>query len=169
MRLLFYLGAAVAVAATALALTRAHAVHALLYFVVSVLSTAVIFSLLGAPFAAALQVIVFAGAIMVLFLFTVMLLDLKPGVRGMASSLSPPRVWVGPGILALLLLGELLWILRGSNPPGGDPIAPKEVGTVLYGPYLLGVELASLLLLAGLVGAYHLARPGPVREGGEDE
>jgi NADH-quinone oxidoreductase subunit J len=143
-------------------------VHGLLYFVVSVLATAVVFFLMGAPFAAALQIIVFAGAIMVLFLFVIMLLDLPPGLTGVASSLKPPRVWVGPGFLSLLLLGELLWMLMGSGSANGSPVGPKEVGTVLYGPYVLGVELASLLLLAGLVGAYHLARRGPVRRGGDD-
>ncbi|MGD8360871.1 MAG: NADH-quinone oxidoreductase subunit J [Gemmatimonadota bacterium] len=163
MTVLFYLAAAVSVVATALALTRAHAVHALLYFVVSVLSTAVIFFLLGAPFASALQAIVFAGAIMVLFVFVVMLLNLGPGARGTASELLAPGVWVGPGILAALLLGELLWVLLQPGPAAGVAVTPRAVGELLYGAYLVGVELASLLLLAGLVAAYHLARRGPVR------
>lgn len=165
MTVLFYFAAAVSVVATALALTRAHAIHALLYFVVSVLSTAVVFFLLGAPFAAALQAIVFAGAIMVLFVFVVMLLDLSPGARGMAPGLLKPGVWAGPGILALLLLGELLWVLLHPGSASGGAVNPREVGEALYGGYLVGVELASLLLLAGLVAAYHLARRGPVRRG----
>lgn len=163
MSALFYLAAAVSVLATALALTRAHAVHALLYFVVSVLSTAVVFFLLGAPFAAALQAIVFAGAIMVLFVFVVMLLDLSPGARGTAPGLLAPGAWAGPGILALLLLGELLWVMAQPGPVTAVAVTPREMGEALYGGYLVGVELASLLLLAGLVAAYHLARRGPVR------
>ena len=166
MTVLFYLAAAVGVVATALALTRAHAIHALLYFVVSLFATAVIFFLLGAPFAAALEVIVYAGAIMVLFVFVVMLLDLGPGGEGGEPSLRRPGAWVGPGVLTLLLLAELVVIVGGSDATDGTAVGPREVGETLFGPYLVGVELASLLLLAGLVGAYHLARRVP---DGEEE
>jgi NADH-quinone oxidoreductase subunit J len=166
MTVLFYLAAAVGVVATALALTRAHAVHALLYFVVSLFATAVIFFLMGAPFAAALEVIVYAGAIMVLFVFVVMLLDLGPGAEGAEPSLRRPGAWVGPGVLTLLLLAELVVVVGGAGATKGTAVGPREVGETLFGPYLVGVELASLLLLAGLVGAYHLARRVP---DGEEE
>ncbi len=166
MTTLFYLAAGVSLVATAMALTRAHAIHALLYFVVSVFSTAVIFFLLGAPFAAALEVIIYAGAIMVLFVFVVMLLNLAPGLSGSGVSLRAPRVWAGPALLSLLLLAEMVWVLVQPVSGLGTAVEPRVTGGVLFGSYLVGVELASLLLLAGLVAAYHLARRGPVRKGG---
>ena len=71
----FYLSAAVAVAATLMVVTRASAVHALLYLIVSLLAVAVVFFVLGAPFVAALEVIIYAGAVMVLFVFVIMMLN----------------------------------------------------------------------------------------------
>jgi hypothetical protein len=72
---------------------------------------------------------------------------------------SQPRAWLGPGFLAAILLLELLSVLaHGGAQTSAAEIGPKEVGRSLFGPYVLGVELASLILLSGLVGAYHLAR-----------
>ncbi|MDX1631149.1 MAG: NADH-quinone oxidoreductase subunit J [Thermoanaerobaculia bacterium] len=157
---LFYLAAAVAVASTLLVITGKNAVHALLYFVVSLFAVALIFFLLGAPFVAALEVIVYAGAIMVLFVFVVMLLNQGPEAADREWEWMPPRIFVGPSILAVLLLAELLFLLWGDPTmlPGDLVVEPREVGATLLGPYLLAVELASILLLAGLVGAYHLGR-----------
>ena len=76
MNLVFYISALVAVIATTMVITRLNAVHALLYLIVSLLSVALIFFVLGAPFVAALEVIVYAGAIMVLFVFVIMMLNL---------------------------------------------------------------------------------------------
>ena len=73
---MFYVAGAVAILSTALMITRLHAVHALLYLIVSLLAVSVVFYTLGAPFIAALEVIIYAGAIMVLFVFVVMLLNL---------------------------------------------------------------------------------------------
>jgi NADH-quinone oxidoreductase subunit J len=69
-------------------------------------------------------------------------------------------MWIGPVILALILAGELFYILiqPGGQPALGGVVGPKQVGIVLFGPYLIGVELAALLLLAGMVGAYHLGQ-----------
>ncbi len=74
--ILFYITAALAVLATILVITRANAVHSLLYLIISLLAVAVIFFLLGAPFVAVLEVIIYAGAIMVLFVFVIMMLNL---------------------------------------------------------------------------------------------
>jgi NADH-quinone oxidoreductase subunit J len=129
------------------------------YLIVSLLSVAVIFFLLGAPFAAALEIVIYAGAIMVLFLFVVMMLNL--GRSGVAQEYRwlAPGMWVGPGILSSILLALLMFVVAGSPAiTSGAAVAPKEVGIVLFGPYLLAVELASILLLAALVGAYHLGR-----------
>jgi NADH-quinone oxidoreductase subunit J len=160
MNTVFYIAAAVALISTMMVITRLNAIHALLYLIVSLLAVAVIFFTLGAVFAAALEVIIYAGAIMVLFVFVVMLLNLGPSATAQESQWLSLRAWIGPAILALVLVGELAFIIaRGSlRAPAAGAVEPKQVGIALYGPYLLGVELASLLLLAGMVGAYHLGR-----------
>ncbi len=159
---LFYLAAAVAVLATLLALTRLEPVHALLYLIVSLLAVAVVFGLLGAPFVAALEVIVYAGAIMVLFIFVVMLLNLGPRTTEAERAWLRPQTWIGPAILAAILVIEVAVMLARSArlTSAGAVVGPKAVGLALYGPYLLALELASFLLLAGVVGAYHLGRRG---------
>jgi len=160
MNAVFYIAAAVAVISTAMVITRLNAIHALLYLIVSLLAVAVIFFTLGAPFAAALEVIIYAGAIMVLFIFAIMLLNLGPRTVAQESQWLNPRTWIGPSILALILIGELAFIIArgGGQTRVAGVVAPQQVGVALFGPYMLGVEMASLLLLAGLVGAYHLGR-----------
>ena len=160
MNVFFYIAAAVAVASTAMVVTRLNAIHALLYFIVSLFAVALIFFLLGAPFIAALEVIIYAGAIMVLFIFVVMLLNLGKEAEDQEREWLTPGMWAGPTILATVLLMELGYVLArgGGARSTAGVVSPKEVGKVLFGPYLLGVELASMLLLAGLVGAYHLGR-----------
>jgi NADH-quinone oxidoreductase subunit J len=158
MTIAFYIAAAIAIGATLAAVVKQNAVHALLYLIVSFLSVGVIFYLLGAPFLAALEIIIYAGAIIVLFLFVVMLLNLGPGSQD--SHWSRPAVWVGPVVLAALLLVLVVAVLiQGTGHPlAGERVGPKAVGLALFGPYLLAVQLAGLLLLGGLVGATHLRR-----------
>ena len=160
MNTLFYLSGAVAVVATVMVIISLNAVHALLYLIVSLLSVALIFFTVGAPFAAALEVIIYAGAIMVLFVFVIMMLNLGPQTARTERQWLNLRAWWGPGLLALVLFLELIYLLggRGEALVAAAGVGPKEVGITLFGPYLLGVELASFLLLAGLVGAYHLGR-----------
>ncbi len=167
MSALLHVAAAVAVVSTVMVVTRRDAVHALLYLVVSLLAVALVFFALGAPFVAALEVIVYAGAIMVLFLFVVMMLNLGKAAAVQEALWLPRRIWAGPAILSFVLLAELALVLArgGAAAPAGPALAgPKEVGIVLYGPYRGGVELASMLLLAGLAGAWHLGRRGPAPE-----
>ena len=160
MALLFYLAGTLAVLATLLAITRRHAVHALLYLIVSLLAVAIDFYTLGAPFVAVLEIMIYAGAIMVLFVFVVMMLNLADHAMEVERSWLTPKNWLGPALLALVLLGELAYCtvaFRGS-PSFVNTVGPKQVGVSLFGGYWIGVELASLLLMAGLVGAYHLGR-----------
>ncbi|MCU1225225.1 MAG: nuoJ [Edaphobacter sp.] len=163
---LFYLAGVVAVIATLLAITQRHAVHALLYLVVSLLAAAVVFYVLGAPFVAALEIMIYAGAIMVLFVFVVMMLNVAEHAMEVERAWLRPRNWAGPSLLALILLGELAYCTATSGvaPSPAGAVSPKQVGVALYGTYWIGVELASLLLMAGLVGAFHLGRPAIKRE-----
>ncbi len=157
----FYLTSAVTIAAMIMVITRINPVHAMLYLVVSSISMAMIFFILGAPFAAALEILVYAGAILVLFVFAIMMLNLGDESIEQERSLLTPGIWMGPSILSLILLGVLVSIILKEQPqsPAITSISPKEVGTALYGPYLFAVELGSMLLMAGLIGAYHLGRP----------
>jgi len=156
---LFYVAGAVSLVSTIIVVTRTNASHALIYLIVSLLAIAVIFYLLGAPFAAALEVVIYAGAIMVLFLFVVMMLNLGQSSVDRERGWLDPYAWIGPGILTFILLLEMGYLLLGTGvATSGTPVPPKAVGIALYGPYLLAVELASVLLLAALVGAYHLGR-----------
>lgn len=174
----FFVAAAVAVAATLFAITRLNAVHALLNLIVGILALAVIFYLLGAPFAAALEVIIYAGAIVVLLLFVVMMLNLGRQSVDQERSLMRLRVWVVPVLLAIVLLVELITLVSGRSATTQAAIVqPAEVGSTLFGPYLIGVEIASFLLIAGIIGAFHLGRrigasakeAARTRGAGEDE
>jgi NADH-quinone oxidoreductase subunit J len=151
----------IAIAATAMVITRARPVHALLYMVVALLALACLFDSLGAPFAAMLDVIVYAGAIMVLFVFVVMMINLGQPDETRERSWITPSNWFGPSVLAALLLTTLIFALGHGDAPTGPNITevgPTAVGMSLFGPYMLTVELASFLLLAGLVSAFHIGR-----------
>ena len=156
----FFVAAAAAVISTAFVITGTNPVHALLNLIVSLLAVAMIFFMIGAPFAGALEVIVYAGAIMVLFVFVVMMLNLGEAVVEQERRWLKWSVWVWPFALSLMLFAALTSVLnlQQTRPAGTTVIDAKQVGIALYGPYLLAVELASMLLLAALVAAYHLGR-----------
>lgn len=160
MLIAFYIASAIAVLSTIIAITRRHAVHALLYLIVSLLAVAVDFYVLGAPFLAALELIIYAGAIMVLFLFIVMMLNIGEHATEVETTWLRPGVWAWPSVLAAILAGELIFVVVHAARPAGamHVVTAKEIGISLFGPYAIGVELASLLLTSGLVGAYHLGR-----------
>ena len=159
MMMLFYSAAAIAVIATLAVISSANVVHALVYLIISLLSVAVIFFVLGAPFAAMLEAIVYAGAIMVLFLFVMMMLNLGQATEDEEKAWMKPKLWIAPGLLTAVLFIQLASVLLTQE----LAMAPVEVGVLeisllLFGPWLLAVELASMLLLAGLIAAYHLAK-----------
>ena len=156
---LFYIAATVSLVSTVLAVTRYNAAHALIYLIISLLASAIIFFLVGAPFAAVLEVVIYAGAIMVLFVFVIMMLNLGASGDVAEHVLLRPGMWIFPSILCLVLFAEVIYVLQGSEHMlDGTVVGPKAVGLELFGPYVLAVEIASMLLLAGLVGAYHLGR-----------
>ena len=161
MNIVFYISAIVSAISTVMVITRSNAVHALLYLIVSLLAVALIFFSIGAPFVAALEVIIYAGAIMVLFVFVIMMLNLGAQAAKQESQWLRPGIWIGPSVLTTILAAELIYLLTSqrSTLSAAGLVGPKQVGIALFGPYVLGVELASMLLLAGLIGAYHLGRP----------
>ncbi|KAB0671297.1 NADH-quinone oxidoreductase subunit J [Oryzomonas sagensis] len=177
-QIIFYILAGVAVIGTILAITEKHPVHAILYLVTSLFSIAVIFYLLMAPLVAAFEVILYAGAIMVLFLFVIMMLDLGHPEKGVAPRW---RQWLSALVLAGASIASLAVVIvsrRGSAAPA--PALPiREVARRLFEDHGLAVELVSLQLLFALVGALYLGRqdspspglrpPSPPGRGGGDE
>jgi len=160
MNAMLYISGFVAMISTLMVITRKNAVHALLYLIVSLLAVALVFFVLGAPFVAALEVIIYAGAIMVLFIFVIMMLNVNIESAQQERQWMSPAGWVGPACLSAVLLGELIYAMTNSSIRliNVSMVGPKQVGISLFGPYLIAVELASMLLLSGLIGATHLGR-----------
>lgn len=155
---IFYILAIAAVISTILAITARHPVHAILFLVLSLLSIAVIFYLLMAPMVAAFEVLIYAGAIMVLFLFVIMMLDLGHPEKGLTPHL---RQWLPAALLSSVSLGSfvMLAISRKSGVlPATGPLQIREVARILYQEHGLAVELVSLQLLFALVGALYLGK-----------
>lgn len=157
---IFYLLALIVLVATFLAITRRDAIHAVVYLIISFTATGLIFYLLGAPFLALLEVIIYAGAIMVLFLFLVMMLRLKASERSWESAFKQWAPAMVLGGLSLILAAVLVL----ADPTTATPLkmlaaGPAELGRFLFQRYWFPVEIASFLLLIALVGALFLGRP----------
>jgi NADH-quinone oxidoreductase subunit J len=157
MDLFFYIAAGVAIVSTIMAISGRNAIHSLLYLILSLLAISVIFYLLSAPFIAALEVIIYAGAIMVLFIFVTMMLNIGLE-RETEKKWLKPSMWIIPTLLAAILFFDLILALKGVKAMATEKEAlqPKQVGISLFSTYLLAVEIAAILLMAGVIGAYHL-------------
>jgi NADH-quinone oxidoreductase subunit J len=156
----FLIASTIAVVATIMVITRYNMIHALLYLVVSFLAIAIVFYVLGAPFMAALEIIVYAGAIVVLIIFVIMMLNLKQESVDQERQWLTPGIYIGPSVLALALFVEIIYMIvsTGDLSTMDRLVDAKAVGLSLYGPYVIGVELCGILLMSGIVGAYHLGR-----------
>ena len=156
---IFYLLAGVILVSTGMAITRRNLAHAVVYLVISFFGTALLFYLLGAPLLAALEVIIYAGAIMILFLFIVMMIRLEQPEKPLF-----PRSQMIPALLmgaVYLVVGALL--LASSEPEAQVPLAsavasPSAFGRYLFEQHWLAIEIASLLLLVVLIGALLIGR-----------
>ena len=165
----FYYMAFASVASALLAVTRKNPVHSMLWVLVLFLHVAGIFLVLDAEFLAAVQVIVYAGAILIFYLFVLMLLDLPSEEAG-------PRFgnhWPFAAAVGLSF-AAIAWLARIETPdPVGGGVAPaasriavegpppgnlSEIGMALFGPFALPFEMTSLILLAAIVGSVVLAR-----------
>ena len=171
--LVFYAFAALAVAASLAVVLGKNAMHSVLLLIVSFAALAGLYIGLDAPFAAVVQIIIYAGAIMVLFLFVVMLLNAhredEPAAVAAASALTRGPLRFG-AVLAVLLVVELAWALtkaRGASDgmlsagAGADPQALQSVrslGAVLFTNYSLAFEVTSILIIVAMIGAVVLAK-----------
>jgi NADH-quinone oxidoreductase subunit J len=175
-QLAFYYLAAASIVSALLAVTRRNPVHSMLWVLALFLHVAGIFLLLGAEFLAAVQVIVYAGAILIFYLFVVMLLDLSgEETRPRFGPHWPLAALVGLSFASLAWLarvgrlGELevreLVASEGGAQPAGPAGTVRRIGDELFGPFALPFELASLVLLAAIIGAVVLARRRAARSG----
>ena len=154
---LFYILAVVAVIATLLAITEKHPVHAIVYLVTSFFSLAVIFFLLAAPLIAMFEVIIYAGAVMVLFMFVIMMLDLgRP-----EEATRPGRCqWLVPCLLGGIILGSIGVVAAGyaNAPTTAGVVTVREFAVTLFQKYGVAIEIISMQLLFAVVGALYLGR-----------
>jgi len=159
---IFYLLAIVILIATGLAVTRRQPIHAVLYLIVAFLSTAALFFLLGAPLLAAFMVIVYAGAIMVLVLFVIMLLQQSAWERGLLSEWGPATLL---GVVFLAVAVAMVFKDPGSKIVLQGAVAqPRDFGRFLFDRYWLAVEIVSILLLVALVAIIQLGKKRDTEE-----
>ena len=155
----FYLFAAAALGSALVVVGQRHPTYSAFALIVTLCSLSAVFGLLGSPFIAVLQVVVYAGAIMVLFLFVLMLLSVK-------REESPARPAMGVKTLAIALVAVLVaqvgsvlaTVARGSGVPGFNASTVNVARLLFSPPYLYAFEATSVLILAALVGAVALAK-----------
>jgi len=153
---IFYLLGIIILTATGLAVTRRQPVHAVLYLVVAFLGTAALFFLLGAPLLAAFVVIIYAGAIMVLVLFVIMLLQRSPQELRLLSKWGPATLL---GVIFLAVAVAMVLKDSGSGIVLQGAVAqPRDFGRFLFDRYWLAVEIVSILFLVALVAIIHLGK-----------
>ncbi len=159
MTILFYIAAASAIFSALMMVIGKNPVHSLLFLIVSFFSVSVVMFIIGAPFVAALEVIIYAGAIMVLFVFVIMMLNLA-SEENREKMLMKPKVWLGPSLISIILLAEIIYILvaQPGHEMGQQIVLPVSVGELMFTKYILVTELAGFLLMAGIIGAYHLGQ-----------
>ena len=153
---LFYLFATGAVISAAMCILRRNPISAVMWLVATMFSVAGIYLLLEAPFIAAIQVLVYAGAVMVLFLFVIMLLDLREEERRKLN-----KVALGAGALAVAVIAGILIRAALSAVPAATTAlegTTKPLGRLLFTEYLLPFEILSLLLLVAMVGVILLSK-----------
>jgi NADH-quinone oxidoreductase subunit J len=154
----FLVLAALAVAGAVSLIIQRHPIHSALSLIVVMVALAGLYLLQGAEFVAAVQIIVYAGAIMVLFIFVIMLLNAGEEER---SNLSRLARYVGVPLGAVFLVEVTYWIARatahlGSAPP--ESVSTRDLSTLLFRDYVFPFELTSFLILIALLGALVLAR-----------
>jgi len=161
--LIFFFFAAVAVIFGLVVILHRNPVVGALSLVLTFFSLAVMYVLLDAPFMAALQVIVYAGAIMVLFLFVIMLLNLQKAPEPRTRPIQHFLAWAGGSGFGITLVYYLIKAGVVRNAPEMYDASEREIGRALFEAYLFPFEMTSILLLAAIVGALILTDRGTPR------
>jgi NADH-quinone oxidoreductase subunit J len=158
---LFYFLSFVAIIAALMVVFSRNAVYSVLYLIITFFAIAGHYVLLNAQFLAAVHVIVYAGAIMVLFLYVIMLLDLNEAVERPKSNLLKFAAALSAGSLMIILIGALRGTetIQAPLTVSEDVGLVRNLGTVLFRDYLLPFEITSILLLTAMVGAVMLGKP----------
>ncbi|CAL4320250.1 NADH-quinone oxidoreductase subunit J [Buchnera aphidicola (Protaphis terricola)] len=158
MNCVFYIFSCIAIISTFLVIIQKSAVYSLLYLIISLLSISGIFFTIGAFFAGALEVIIYAGAIIVLFVFIIMTLNFNDKDEMKEKKYLRPIFWIIPSILSfslLVLMTYVIFFLKNKQIYFSE-FNIKNIGISLFGPYLLLIELSSFLLLSALVVVFHI-------------
>jgi len=159
LQLLFFFFAAVAVGAAINVLAQKHVLYSALSLIVMLTSVSVLFIFLRADFIAVIQVIVYAGAIMVLFTFVIMLLNLPADEDGADRLRWLKFIGIPLGLFLLFLIVATLWNVEPLRTTRAQMVgSPQAIGTSLFNDYLLPFEATSLLILIALVGAVVFAK-----------
>jgi NADH-quinone oxidoreductase subunit J len=159
MQILFFLFAALAVGAAVNVLVQKHVLYSALSLILMLTAMSVLFILLQADFLAAINVIVYAGAIMVLFVFVIMLLNLPQDEDGADRLRWLKFIGIPLGLFFLAIVGATLWnVESGPAAESGFVGSPEAIGTSLFTDFLLPFEVTSLLLLIALMGAVIFAK-----------
>jgi NADH-quinone oxidoreductase subunit J len=158
---LFYFLSFVAVIAALMVVFSKNAVYSVLYLIITFFAIAGHYVLLNAQFLAAVHVIVYAGAIMVLFLYVIMLLDLNEAVERPKTNLLKFAAALSAGSLMLIMIGALrgMETIPAARAVSEDVGLVSNLGTVLFRDYLLPFEITSILLLTAMVGSVMLGKP----------
>lgn len=158
---LFYFLSFVAILSALLVVFSKNPVYSVLYLIITFFAIAGHYVLLNAQFLAAVHVIVYAGAIMVLFLYVIMLLNLNRETEPHKSNLLKFAATICAGLLMIIMIGSLRGTdMVAAEPTGGEHIGlVKNLGRVLFNEFLLPFEICSILLLAAMVGAVMLGKP----------
>jgi NADH-quinone oxidoreductase subunit J len=158
---LFYFLSFVAILAALMVVFSKNAVYSVLYLIITFFAIAGHYVLLNAQFLAAVHVIVYAGAIMVLFLYVIMLLDLNEAVERPKSNFLAFAAAICAGSLMVILIGALRGtdMMAATAQVSEDVGLVKNLGKVLFEEYMLPFEITSILLLAAMVGAVMLGKP----------
>lgn len=160
--MLFYISATIAIFSTLNVIISKNIIHALLNFIISLISISMIFFLIGANFAGVLEIIIYAGAIMVLFVFVVMML-LNPINNNL--SFIKLKIWIIPSIMTITLLGLLFITIikyglnnRNILLVSNIPHTPHPFSVLLFTTYLITIEISAIILLTALIVASYLGR-----------
>ena len=161
----FYIISAFVIGFAIMVISTKNTVHSVLFLVLNFLFVAALYVLLGAQFLAAIQVLVYAGGIVVLYLFVVMLVNLKRPPEAHQDPHRRTRLGFGLSAAVLLELGAIAvyGYMRPAPPVAATPAIPvsgntEQVGWLLYTSYLIPFEVASMLLLVAMIGAIVLAK-----------
>lgn len=153
--MVFYVNSIFVLVTAFLSVYTNHPIHAILYFILSALFLSVSIYLFGAPLAATMEVVIYAGAMMVLFVIVTMLIHHPTKIKETHLQLKEAVI---PFFISALFVVELFWIFKDGSSGNIMPhwVFPSHVAELLMTRYAVGFELISFFLLAGIVGAFHM-------------